>query len=105
MGFVVKYMFVVSIAVIVPLIGLVVYTTRLAIAKVFLRLEQRIATWKWFHPTTWERLKETLKKRWEGYDGENVSSDTEVPQTKLEVSRLRFWKSRKKLVEDTEKGS
>ncbi|KAH6723387.1 hypothetical protein BKA61DRAFT_10492 [Leptodontidium sp. MPI-SDFR-AT-0119] len=105
MGFVVKYMFVVSIAVIVPLIGLVVYTTRLAIAKVFLRLEQRIATWKWFHPITWERLKETLKKRWEGYDGENVSSDTEVPQTKLEVSRLRFWKSRKKLVEDTEKGS
>ncbi|KAH7354813.1 hypothetical protein BKA65DRAFT_229070 [Rhexocercosporidium sp. MPI-PUGE-AT-0058] len=105
MSFVLKYMFVVSIAVIVPLMGLVVYTTRLAIAKVLLRVEQRIVSRKWFHQIMWQRRKETLTNKWEDDDGENASSDTEVPQTEPGVSKLKFWKSRKKVVEDTEKCS
>lgn len=110
MGFVVKYMFVVSIAVIVPLIGLVVYTTRLAIGKVFTRLNQRIETRKWFHQVTWQRRRQAFQKRWEGDDGENASSVTEVPRSETEGTekstlKLKFWKARKKVVKDAEKGA
>jgi hypothetical protein len=40
--FVLKYMFVVSICVIIPLLGLVIYTTRRAIVKLWWRLEEGV---------------------------------------------------------------
>ncbi|PVH87563.1 hypothetical protein DL98DRAFT_649198 [Cadophora sp. DSE1049] len=110
MRFVVKYMFVVSIAVIVPLMGLVVYTTRHAIGKVAKRIHQRIRTRTWFQQITWQRRVQTFGKKWEGDDGENASSVTEVPQSEpeeIEKSglRLKFWKARKEVVKDAEEGA
>jgi hypothetical protein len=47
--FVFEYMFGISIAIIFPMVLLVIYTTRLSIAQVIIRLEKRVVNWKWFH--------------------------------------------------------
>lgn len=103
MSFVLKYMFVVSIAVIVPLLGLVVYTTRRAIGKVLLRLEQSIATWKWFPKFRWQRGRQMPMKECEedDNDGDSDASVTDIEHEKR-LSKLRFWKAGKEV--DAEKG-
>ena len=103
-------MFIIAIAVIVPLMGLVVYTTRHAIGKVAQRIQQRMRTRKWFQQITWHRQLQTFGKKWDGDDGENASSVTEVPHSEPEQTgksrlRLKIWKAKKKVVDDAEKGA
>jgi hypothetical protein len=103
LNYVLKFMFVVSIAVIVPLIGLVVYTTRRAIGKVIWRIEQSLMNERWFHKLRWERKKKLFKRKWEEREG--VSSM--VGMNEKGVGRTRFGFLRRKSVipvVDAEKG-
>lgn len=105
LGYVLKWMFVVSIAVIVPLIGLVVYTTRRAIAKVIRRLDQSLINHRWLGRQRWERKKKNLRKKVDEWEGEGFSSVADMDEKGSEKRKLGFW--RKKNVAatvDVEKG-
>jgi hypothetical protein len=106
LGYVLKYMFVVSIAVIVPLIGLVVYTTRRAIGKVIWRLDQNLMNHRWFGRLRWERKKKILKRKWEEREGEGVSSVADMDEKGFERRKVGFWRKKNASpVVDPEKGA
>lgn len=106
LGYVLKYMFVVSIAVIVPLIGLVVYTTRRAIGKVIWRLDQSLMNHSWFGRLRWERKKKLLKRKWEEREGEGVSSVADMDEKGFERRKVGFWRKKNAIhIVDAEKGA
>jgi hypothetical protein len=106
LGYVLKYMFVVSIAVIVPLIGLVVYTTRRAIWKVIWRLDQSLMNHSWFGRLRWERKKKLLRKKVEEWEGEGVSSVADMDEKGFERRKVGFWRKKNGIpVVDAEKGA
>jgi hypothetical protein len=108
LGYVLKYMFVVSIAVIVPLIGLVVYTTRRAIGKVIWRLDQSLMNHSWFRRLRWERKKKLLRRKWEEREGEGVSSVADMDEKGFGFERRKvgFWRKKNATpVVDAEKGT
>jgi hypothetical protein len=106
LGYVLKYMFVVSIAVIVPLIGLVVYTTRRAIWKVIWRVEQSLMDHSWFGGLRWERKKKPLRKKWEEREGEGFSSVADMDEKGFERRKVGFWRKKSAIpVVDAEKGA
>ena len=105
MNFVFQYMFGISAAIIFPLMLLVIYTTRVSIAKVLGRLENRVVSWKWFHKLHRERQKRELKKQLEEKEGDYASSSgfsTEKEQAEKRVPLWRVQVGRE--VVDTEKG-
>jgi hypothetical protein len=103
LGYVLKYMFVVSIAVIVPLIGLVVYTTRRAIWKVIWRVEQSLMDHSWFGRLRRGRKKKPLRKQWEG---EGFSSVADMDEKGFERRKVGFWRKKSAIpVVDAEKGA
>jgi hypothetical protein len=56
LGFVLKYMFGVSVAVIVPLLGLMIYSARIGVYKMFVRVGMKFSEWKcWLRPRGWKR--------------------------------------------------
>ena len=106
MNFVIEYMFGISMAVILPMFLLVIYTTRLSIAKFLIRMEKRILDWKWFHKIRWERKKKILRKQWEEKDGDYASSSGITENKERAKKRVPFWrKGVGKEVLDTEKGA
>jgi hypothetical protein len=106
LGYVLRYMFVVSIAVIVPLIGLVVYTTRRAIRKVVWRVEQSLMNHSWFGRLRWERKKKLLRKKWEEREGEGVSSVADMDEKRFERRKVGLWRNKNAIpVVDAEKGA
>ncbi len=104
LNYVLKYMFVVSIAIIAPLIGLVIYTTRGTITHLVLRLETQLLK---------SKRKDGLSgKHWiakqQDHDGDTSSSTTEATSRNVGGLRRRlvFWKKRNKGgAEDTEKAA
>ncbi len=103
--YVLKYMLVVSIAIIAPLIGLVIYTTRGAITHFVLRLDTQLLNSKQDELSGKTPRKHWIMKR-EDHDGDSSSSTTDVSGAK-EVGfrrRLLFWKKKdRRGVEDAEK--
>jgi predicted tellurium resistance membrane protein TerC len=105
--FVFEYMFGISIAIIFPMVLLVIYTTRLSITKVIVRLEKRIVNWKWFHKIRWERQKKDMKKRWEENDGDYASSSGVAEEKEQAKKRVPFWRRqvvKETVIVDAEKG-
>jgi len=106
LNFVFEYMFGISMAVILPMFLLVIYTTRLSIAKVIMRMEKRISDWKWFHEIRWQRKKKMLRKQWEENDGDYASSSGVAEEKEQAKKRVPFWRKRVgKGVLDAEKGA
>jgi hypothetical protein len=98
-------MFGISLAVILPMIALVIYTTRLSIAKVIIRVEKRIMDWKWFHRIRWQRKKKIWRRHWEEKDGDYASSSGAAEDKEQAKKRVPFWrKGVGKEMVDTEKG-
>jgi hypothetical protein len=85
-------MFGISMAVILPMFLLVIYTTRLSIAKFLIRMEKRILDWKWFHKIRWERKKKILRKQWEEKDGDYASSSGITENKERAKKRVPFWR-------------
>jgi hypothetical protein len=106
LNYVIERMFVISIAVILPMFLLVIYTTRLSIAKVIMRLEKRILDWKWFHNIRWQRKQKMWRKQWEEKDGDYASSSGVAEDKEQVKKRVPFWRKRvEKEVVDAEKGA
>ena len=59
-------MFGISLAIIVPLLSIVVYTTRLAISKVLWRLDNKFSELRWYRRMRWKRRKNNWKRWWAG---------------------------------------
>jgi hypothetical protein len=79
MDFVLKYMFGVSVAVIVPLLGLVIYTTRLSIMKLFKRNQLKAGSKKWTSELKWRWKKKAWRDKWEGgREAMSASSTAEI---------------------------
>jgi hypothetical protein len=107
MNFVFEYMFGISIAIIFPMVLLVIYTTRVSIAKVLGRLEKRIMNWKWFHNLGRERQKRDLKRHSEEKDGDYASSSGISAEKEQAEKRVPFWRrqvGKEVVVVDAEKG-
>ena len=107
LGYVLKWMFVLSIAVIIPLIGLVVYTTRRAIVKVLWRLDQSLMNLSGHGRLRWERKKKLLRKKVDEWEGEGVSSVADIDEkgSGFEGRKMGFWRKKNASpVVDVEKG-
>jgi hypothetical protein len=79
MDFVLKYMFGISVAVIVPLLGLVIYTTRLAIMKLLKRNQEKAGSKKWTSELKWGWKKKAWRDKWEGgREAMSASSTAEI---------------------------
>ena len=105
--FVFEYMFGISLAIIFPMVLLVIYTTRLSITKVIVRLETRIVNWKWFHKIRWERQRKDMKKRWEEKDCDYASSSGVAEEKEQAKKRVPFWRRqvvKGTVIVDAEKG-
>jgi hypothetical protein len=96
-------MFGISAAVIFPMLLLVVYTTRLSIAKVIMRLEKRIVNWKWFHNLRWERQQKEIIRQWEEKEGDYASSSGVTDEKEQAEQRIPFWRRQVGREVDTEK--
>ena len=106
LGYVLKYMLLVSIAVIVPLIGLVVYTTRRALGKVIWRLDQSLMNHSWFGMQRLEGKTKLLRRKWEEREGEGVSSVADIDEKGFERRKVGFWRKKSAIpVVDAEKGA
>lgn len=98
-------MFGISVAIIFPMVLLVIYTTRVSIAKVLRRLEKRVGIWKWFHDLKLERKKRDLKKQWEEKEGDYASSSGFSTEKEQAENRVPFWRGQVgKEIVDAEKG-
>jgi hypothetical protein len=106
LNYVIERMFVISIAVILPMFLLVIYTTRLSIAKVIMRLEKRILDWKWFHNIRSQRKRKMWRKQREEKDGDYASSSGVAEDKEQAKKRVPFWrKGVGKEAVDAEKGA
>ena len=86
MDFVLKYMFGISVAVIVPLLGLVIYTTRLAIMKLLKRNQKKADNRKWANKLRWRWKKKAWRDKWEGgREAMSASSAAEVGNMEKEA--------------------
>jgi predicted tellurium resistance membrane protein TerC len=100
-------MFGISIAIIFPMVLLVIYTTRLSITKVIIRLKKRVVSWKWFHMIRWERQRKEMKRQWEEKDGDYASSSGFVEEKEQAKKRVPFWRrqvEKESVIVDAEKG-
>jgi len=107
MHYVLKYMFIVSVTVIVPLIGLVIYTTRLTITKLIIRLNKRIVNLKFWHQMKRDRRKvKWEKKKREANDVDSLSTAADVTDVRPIRKRKPFWRKKKAdlVAVDAEKG-
>jgi len=79
MDFVLKYMFGISVAVIVPLLSLVIYTTRLAIMNLLKRNQKKAGSKKWTSELKWGWKKKAWRDKWEGgREAMSASSTAEI---------------------------
>ena len=85
-------MFGLSIAIIFPMVLLVIYTTRVSIAKVVLRMEKRLFGWKWWNNLAWQRKRQGWVRRSEDKDGEYASSSGVEEEKEEALKRVPFWR-------------
>jgi hypothetical protein len=108
MNHVLKYMFAVSLSVIVPLLGLVIYTTRLTIGKLTLRLEKRLVNRRLLQGMKWNRKKKELKEKWDETGMGSVSSTADRADVDHKNRKAGLWGRKRKATRDeildTEKG-
>jgi hypothetical protein len=106
--YVLTYMFAVSVSVIVPLIGLVIYTTRAAIRKLFDKIKKRIALRRLVPKMKWSRRKKGIREKWDGSGVGSNSSTADLMDIRNKPKRRPIWRRKKKAsnqeVGDSEKG-
>ena len=99
-------MFGLSIAIIFPMVLLVIYTTRVSIAKVVLRMEKRVFSWQWWNNLGWQRTKQGWMRKSEE-NGEYASSSGVEEEKEEALKRVPFWRRRvgkEEVSHDAEKG-
>lgn len=106
-SYVLKYMFAVSLAVICPLLGLVIYTTRRTISKLIRRLDKRIVNRRWTQKWKWNRKKRALKDKWEGTARGSLDSTGRSEDMVHTNGNAGIWRRRRTVKDeaaDAEKG-
>src|SRR3954471_13051738 len=91
MDYVLKYMFAVSVSVIVPLIGLVIYTTRVTIRHLFSNLNKNLETLKWFQTMRWSMKKKELKEKLGGSSVRSDESTADLMDVRDKTVRVFSW--------------
>jgi hypothetical protein len=84
-------MFGISIAIIIPLLSIVVYTTRLAIGKVLWRLDIRFDNKKWASRMKWKRRKRNWRRWWVGWERDGRTASTDDVALVEKGNGRRFW--------------
>jgi hypothetical protein len=99
------YMFGISLAIILPMVLLVIYTTRHSIAKIPIRLGKRVVNCNWLVEIRRERQKRNFKRQLEEKDKYYASSSGFFSKKEQAEKRVPFWRKQvEKKVVDSEMG-
>jgi hypothetical protein len=96
MTFVLKYMFGISVAIIIPLLSIVVYTTRNAIGQLVSKLDERYLQKRWRRARNFSRRKNRWRvwwnRDWKGEAGGSQRSEGSLVKGIGRAEQGKWWR-------------